>query len=604
MSTGTLKIHSENLLPIIKKWLYSDRDIFVRELVSNATDAIQKLKILREKEGYQCSDAEFCIDLKIDKDKRTLTFSDTGLGMDKEEVEKYISQLAFSGAEDFIKKYETKEEAIIGHFGLGFYSAFMVADQVDIQTLSYKENAESVFWTSDGSTEYRIDVGSRATRGTEITLHVNEDNKEFLDPQRIREILTRYSQYLPIPITLNGAKINDVEPLWLKAPSECTDEEYLQFYRHLNPMKPDPLFWIHLNVDYPFRLQGILYFPKMKKNYEMQKNSIKLFCNRVFVTDQCQDLIPEFLTMLEGCIDSPDIPLNVSRSSLQMDRTVRQLASHISKKVSDRLNALYQSDKEKFIKCWDDVELIAKLGIVQDEKFYDRIKSCLVWKTLQNEWTTVEEYLERNTKTKEKIFYLTEDQIGSPFTQLYQDNQIEVLISRCPIDSHIMGFLEGKLIPNKFMRIDGEIYEGLIDSSKENTLLDAEGKTAAGRLAESFKEQLSLSNVDVEAKSLASTALPAFLVIEEEVRRMREYFRISQMDLSMMGETHYKLVVNTNHSLIRSLEEIQKKDKALAKEIIFQVYDLARLNQRELDSKDLHGFTQRMTQLLEKLAAK
>ncbi len=606
MTTGTLKIHSENLLPIIKKWLYSDRDIFVRELVSNACDAIAKVKILREREGYACSDDEFRIDLVVDKEKKTLTFTDTGIGMDQEEVEKYISQLAFSGAEDFIKKYENKDEkeSIIGHFGLGFYSAFMVADKVEIQTLSYKEGAEAVFWSSDGSTEYQIDKGSREKRGTEITLHINSENEEFLDPTRIREILNRYSQYLPTPIYLDDAKINDVEPLWLKSPSECTDEDYLQFYRHLNPMQPDPLFWIHLNVDYPFHLQGILYFPKMKKTFEVQKNSIKLFCNRVFVTDQCQDLIPEFLTMLQGCIDSPDIPLNVSRSSLQMDRTVRQLASHISKKVSDRLKALYESDREKFITCYEDVELIAKLGIVQDDKFYDRVKGCLIWKNLSDEWTTIEEYLERSSLTKEKIFYLTEDQMDSPFTELYKDKGIEVLVSRCPIDSHVMSFLEGKLAPNKFMRIDGELCDALIDSSKEDTLLDADGKTASGKLSELIKEELNLENVEVEAKSLASDALPAFLVIDESARRMREYMRISQMDLSMMGPSQYKFVVNTNHSLISSIEEIKQKDAKLAKEIICQVYDLARLNQRELDSKDLKGFSDRMTQILQELANK
>lgn len=606
MTTGTLKIHSENLLPIIKKWLYSDRDIFVRELVSNACDAIQKVKILREREGYACSDDEFKIDLVIDKENKTITFTDTGLGMDTDEVEKYISQLAFSGAEDFIKKYENKDEAesIIGHFGLGFYSAFMVADKVDIQTLSYKENAEPVFWTSDGSTEYEIDKGSRDTRGTQITLHINAENEEFLDEARLKEILNRYSLYLATPINLNETRINDVEPLWLKAPSDCTDEDYLKFYRHLNPMEPDPLFWIHLNVDYPFHLKGILYFPKMKKTYEAQKNSIKLFCNRVFVTDQCQDLIPEFLTMLQGCIDSPDIPLNVSRSSLQMDRTVKQLASHISKKVSDRLNALYQSDREKFISCWEDVELIAKLGIVQDEKFYDRIKGCLVWKNLKDEWTTIEEYVERNAEIKEKVFYLTEDQLDSPFTQLYEDKGIEVLVSRCPIDSHVMGFLEGKLAPSKFMRIDGELNDALLDPSKENTELDADGKTEAGKLSQLIKDELNLDHVEVEAKSLASDALPAFLVIDESARRMREYMRISQMDPSMMGPSQYKFVVNTNHSLISSIDAIMKKDPALAKEIICQVYDLARLNQRELDTKDLKEFSNRMTQILQQFAEK
>lgn len=606
MTTGTLKIHTENLMPIIKKWLYSDRDIFIRELVSNATDAIQKVKILREREGYACSDDEFRIDIKIDKKNKTLTFSDTGIGMDQEEVEKYISQLAFSGAEDFIKKYESKQEGeqIIGHFGLGFYSAFMVASNVDIQTKSYKENSEPVFWTSDGSTEYQIDKGTREQRGTDIVLHVNDENSEFLEVSRIKEILTRYSLYLPTPIYLNETKINDTEPLWLKAPSECKDEDYLNFYRHLHPMEPEPLFWIHLNVDYPFHLQGILYFPKLKKNFDMKKNTIRLFCNRVFVTDQCQDLIPEYLTMLQGCIDSPDIPLNVSRSALQMDQTVRQLAKHISKKVTDRLNALYQSDKEKFIKCWADIELIAKLGLVQDEKFFERIKPCLVWKNLKGDWTTIEEYLERAKDPKDKIFYQSDEHVDSPFSKLYLDKGVEVLVSSSPIDSHVMSFLEGKLAPARFVRIDGEISDDILDATKENTLLDKEGKTAAGKMSEMIKSMLDLSHVDVEAKSLASESIPAFLVIDESARRMREYMRISQMDPAMMGETQYKFVVNTNNSLIKSVEKIEKKDKELAKEIVRQVYDLARLNQRELDQKDLGSFTERMTHILENLANK
>ncbi len=606
MTTGTLKIHSENLLPIIKKWLYSDRDIFVRELVSNACDAIQKVKVLREREGYECSDEEFRIEIKIDKENKTLKFLDTGIGMDQSEVEKYISQLAFSGAEDFIKKYESKDEGdqIIGHFGLGFYSAFMVSEKVDIQTKSYKEEAESVFWTSDGSTEYQMDQGNRKTRGTEITLNIDSENEEFLDAARIREILKRYSLYLPVPIFLNEERINEVEPLWLKAPSDCSDEDYLKFYRHLNPMEPDPLFWVHLNVDYPFHLKGILYFPKIKKNFEIKKNSISLFCNRVFVTDQCQELIPEYLTMLQGCIDSPDIPLNVSRSSLQMDRTVRQLASHISKKVSDRLCSLYQSDKAKFIKCWEDIELIVKLGIVQDDKFYERVKPCLIWKNLQDEWTTVEEYKERNTELKDKVFYLSSDQSNSSFTQMYLDKGIEVLSSDCPVDSHVMNYLEGKLAPLKFVRTDGELNEALLDPSKENTVLDADGKTVAGKLAAFVSDALSKEHVEVEAKSLASSALPAFLVIEEGERRMREYMKLSQMDLGMMGPSKHKLVINTNHPLVSSLERIHAKDQELAKKVVEQIYDLARLNQRELDVKELASFTTRMTELLENLAHK
>lgn len=604
MTTGTLKIHSENILPIIKKWLYSDRDIFIRELVSNACDAIHKVKILRDQENYNCSDEDFKINISIDKENKTLTFSDTGIGMDKEEVEKYISQLAFSGAEEFVKKYETKESSdqIIGHFGLGFYSAFMVSKTVEIQTLSYKENAESVHWESDGSTEYKIDVGSKESRGTTITLHVDEENAEFLEENRLKEVLNRYCSYLPYPIFINETQINETEPLWLKAPSECSDEDYLNFYRHLYPMEQEPLFWIHLNVDYPFHLQGILYFPKIKKNYEIKKDNIRLFCNRVFVTDHCKDIIPEYLTMLQGCIDSPDIPLNVSRSSLQMDRTVRQLSTHISKKVSDRLNSLYKADKEKFVKCWEDLEIIVKLGAIQDEKFYDRVKSCIVWENLNQEWTTVEEYKERNEALKDKIYYLTGEDENHSFAQMYKDQNIEVLKANCPVDSHLMSFLEGKLSPLKFTRIDGEIPDAIIDSSKENTDLDADGKTEGTKLAEFVQTLINNENVEIEAKSLSSDSLPAFILIDEQMRRMKEYMKLSNMDLGpMMGQSKSKLVINSNHPLIQSLEKINTKDGELAKEVIEHVYDIARLNQRELEAKEINEFTAKSNKLLEKL---
>lgn len=607
MSVGTLKIHSENILPIIKKWLYSDRDIFIRELVSNACDAIQKVKVLREREGYECQDTEFRIDVKVDEKAKTLTFTDTGIGMDQSEVEKYIAQLAFSGAEDFVKKYESKDEKdqIIGHFGLGFYSAFMVSSLVEIQTQSYNKEAEAVHWKSEGTTEYEIHPGTRSERGTEITLHVDEENKEFLELHRIREVLTRYCSFLPVPIYLNDEKINDKEPLWLKAPSECKDEDYLNFHKQLFPMEQEPLFWIHLNVDYPFHLKGILFFPKIKQNYEVKKDRIHLYCNRVFVTDHCKDVIPEFLTMLQGVIDSPDIPLNVSRSSLQMDRTVRQLSSHISKKVSDRLTSLYKSDQERFIKCWEDLEIIIKLGLLQDEKFYDRIKSCLIWKNQKAEWTTLEDYLERNTEVKEKIFYQTGEEENKPFVDLYEKKGFEVLEANCPLDSHVMSFLEGKLAPNKFVRIDGELNEALLDPSKEKSLLDADGKTEASKLASLVKESLGIESIEVEAKSLASDALPAFLLMDEQSRRLRDYMRVSQMgDEGFMPPMNFKFVVNTNHPIISAFDRIQAKDSELAKEIIQEVYDLARLNQKELESKEITAFGARTLSLIEKLTSK
>ena len=343
MATGTLKIHTENILPIIKKWLYSDKDIFIRELVSNACDAIHKCKVLREHGEFTGSDIDFRIDLTVDKTAKTLTFTDNGIGMTAEEVEKYIAQVAFSGAEEFAGKYRSQNEKdqIIGHFGLGFYSAYMVSSTVTIDTLSYRDHSEPALWSCDGSTAYTLDKGSRTDRGTSITLFIDKDNEEFLEEGKLRTILNHYCAFLPVPIYLNGSHINKKEPLWLKNSADCTDQDYLEFYRALYPLEPDPIFWIHLNVDYPFHLKGILYFPKINRQFDFGQNTIKLFCNRVFVSDNCKDLIPDYLMVLRGAIDSPDIPLNVSRSTLQMDRTVRQLSSHISRKVSDRLSSLY-----------------------------------------------------------------------------------------------------------------------------------------------------------------------------------------------------------------------------------------------------------------------
>lgn len=593
MTKKTLQIHSENILPIIKKWLYSDKDIFVRELVSNACDAINKLRVLRERGEADVADSEFRIDIKADKDAGTLRFIDTGIGMDAEEVEKYIAQLAFSGAEDFLKKYESNDEKdqIIGHFGLGFYSAYMVADKVEINTLSYKKDAKPVFWSCDNTHEYEIGEGTRQERGTEIILHVNEDEKEYLDPARLRQILDKYSSFLPFPIYLNDSHLNTKEPLWLKAPSECTEEEYIEFYRHLYPMAEEPLFWVHLNVDYPFHLKGILYFPRLKKDFDFSRNSIRLYCNRVFVSDNCKDLIPDYLMMLQGVIDSPDIPLNVSRSYLQMDRTVRQLGIHISKKIADRLTSLYKTDHDKFINCWKDIEVIIKLGAMQEDKFYERVKDFIVWQTLDGEWTTIADYLERHKEGyKDKIFYVPAGMDDSHFIDMYREKGIEVLQSNNFIDTHLMSFLEGKLAPVKFQRIDASVDDVIVDSSREKTVLDADGKTEAGKLAETFRKHLVSENVEVEAKSLTSDALPGFVVIDEQHRRIRDFMRSSEMK-GMPGANEFMdkhtLVINTNNALINAIKDLDTTNGSLAKKMINQVYDMALLSQRELNPENL-----------------
>ena len=607
MTVKTLQIHSENILPIIKRWLYSEKDIFVREMVSNACDALHKMKILRENGDAESSDDEMRIDIKIDKEKRTIRFIDTGIGMDAEEVDKYIAQLAFSGAEEFVKKYQTDNEGdqIIGHFGLGFYSAFMVSEKVQIDTMSYKPEAEAVKWSCDGSCEYDVDKGSRSIRGTEIILYIDKENEEYLEESKIKDILNRYCSFLPHPIYLNDTHINVKEPLWMKPATECSEKEYLEFYRHQYPLEPDPLFWVHLNVDYPFNLRGILYFPKIKRDMDFRKNTIKLYCNRVFVSDNCQDLIPDYLMVLKGAIDSPDIPLNVSRSHLQMDRNVRQIAGHISKKVSDRLAVLYKTDRENFIRCWKDIEVVIKLGIMEDEKFYSRMKDYLVFKNTKGEWVTVEEYLERNKeKTSDKIFYTSDEKHDAPFLKVYQEQGIEVLCSNSFIDTHLMAFLEGHIAPAKFQRIDAGVEDAIVDSSKEKNLLDADGKTEAGKLRDFISSKISDDNVEVEAKSLAVDSLPAIITIDEQQRRFRDYMKASNMsgnDEQQDLPVKRSFVVNTNSPLVGAIHNLDVKDSNLAGELVKHLYDSSLLMHRELDPSALNVFVERGNKIIETL---
>ena len=596
MSKGRLQIHSENILPIIKKWLYSDRDIFTRELISNANDAIHKLKILRDQGQVQAQDEEFRVDIHVDKEKKTVTFSDTGIGMDADEVEKYIAQIAFSGAEDFVKKYETQNEQdqFIGHFGLGFYSAYMVADKVDIQTLSYKEGSESVFWSCDGSPEYEIDKGNRKERGTDIILHISEENEDFLELHKLREVLKHYCEYLPHPIFLNDEQLNEKEPLWIKSASELTDSDYLEFYRHLYPMQEDPLFWIHLNVDYPFHLKGILYFPKIQKGMDLNKSSIKLFCNRVFVSDTCKEVIPEFLMPLRGVIDSPDIPLNISRSSLQMDRTVRQLSGHISKKVADSLINLFKNNRDKFMRCWNDLSMVLKIGAIENEKFYQKVKECLIWKKSDDEWVTVEDYLEVNKdKTGDRILYSVDPTHQGHLIDIYKQKGIDILVADHPVDPYLINFLESHISPSAFKRIDSEVDEALLDKDRE--------KPEAGKLAEFIQAQFDNDSVEVQAKSLVADHLPGLIIMDENQRRLRDYMR----SMDPTHQTHMMdkktFVVNTNSPLMNSIEKLSHKNPTLAKELVHQVYDLALLSQKEMDAQSFSTFIERSNQILEKL---
>ncbi len=608
MSKKQLEIHSENILPIIKKWLYSDKDIFARELVSNSCDAIRKVKILRDKGEVEAVDDEFKIEIKIDKKEKTLKFIDNGIGMTDDEVERYIAQIAFSSAEEFLEKYKTDQEGdqFIGHFGLGFYSSYMVAEHVEIDTLSYIKGAEPVFWSCDGNREYIIEKGTRQKRGTEITLYIDKDSDEFLEEEKLRKTLQHYCAFLPYPVFLEEKRINTHEPLWIKNPSECTDKDYLDFHRYLYPSQEDPLFWVHLNVDYPFHLKGILYFPKLHRDFDFSKNTVKLYCNRVFVSDNCRDVIPEYLMALHGVIDSPDIPLNVSRSYLQMDRTVRQLSGHISKKVSDSLTSLYRNSRDKFYECWEDIAPIIKLGSMEDAKFYEKVKDLIIWKIVDGEWTTVEEYLERNgEKTKNKILYTKDDKQLSHFIEIYKKKNIEVLIANSPLDSYLMQFLESKIPSAKFQRIDGAIDEHMLDPEREKSVLDAEGKTEAGRTADFIRSKLSDKNIEVEAKSLATDELPGFVVIDEGQRRMRDYMMsVNPKEAGdLMGQfTKKTFVVNTNNPLITAIKTLDKTNSELATEVVKEIYDLSLLSQRELDPKALHSFVNRSMHVLENLA--
>ncbi len=586
----TLSIHSENILPIIKKWLYSEKDIFLRELVSNCSDAISKLKIIDLKIK------DFRIDIKIDKKENTLTILDNGIGMSFAEVEKYISQIAFSGAEEFLKKYESsnKKDQIIGHFGLGFYSAFMVSKKVQIKTQSYNNKEDSVLWISDGSSKYFIEKTKKIKRGTEIKLFIDQDNLNILDEEKIKSILLKYCPFFSYPIYLNDKHINNKDPLWLKNPSNTTDKEYLEFYKELYPLDQDPIFWIHLNIDYPFNLKGILYFPKITNNFDINKNHVKLFSNRVFVSENAKEILPKFLTMLKGAIDSCDIPLNVSRSYLQLDANIKKLSNHISKKILDRLSNLYKLERDKFISYWPDIEIIIKLGILEDEKFYKKAKEFLIFENHKNEWTTIEEYLNRSDQ-KDKIFYSSKD-ASSHLLDLYIQKNKEILFLNQYLDTAIINFLEQKLNV-KFTRIDGSIDSSILDPSKDKNILDKDGGSLSAKIAEFFKKSIE-ADLEIEAKSLSSNEIPSFIMINEEERRFNDYLKFTQNTKLPSKST---LVINTNNKLIDKIYSLNQLRPKLAKNLAKEVYDKALLSQKELKPKDFSTYISRSTKNLEEL---
>lgn len=616
---GNISIHTENIFPIIKKWLYSDKDIFVRELISNGCDAINKYKklvSLGEIENKQ--DQNYKINVTIDKDNSTLIFEDNGIGMTEEEVEKYINQVAFSGAEDFVNKYKDKiseENDIIGHFGLGFYSAFMVSSKVQIDTLSYKEGAQAVKWVSEGQTEYELSASEdRSSRGTTITLFLADDSKEFLEEYTVRSIIDKYCSFLPVNIYLdvkdsskekdenseNEMKpLNDTYPLWLKSPKDCTDDEYKEFYRKVFNTFDEPLFWIHLNVDYPFNLKGILYFPKLKNEFELIEGKVKLYNNQVFVADNIKEVIPEFLLLLKGVIDCPDLPLNVSRSFLQNDKDVSKISKHIIKKVADKLKSLYKNERDNFEKFWDDIQVFIKFGCLKDEGFYDKIKDILLFKDINSNYITLNDYLEKcKEKHENKVFYVSDEEQQSQYIKLFKDYDLDAVILDSSIDNHFISFIEFKNQGVTFNRIDADLSDVLKDKNEEE---NKENKTEIENL---FKEYVKDKVKDYSVESLKSEDTTAIILVSEQSRRMAEMkSQFAGMDLGMNFEEEKTLVINDNSPIIKKLVSLKddesKKDQIEL--ICNQIVDVALLANKELDAKELDEFINRNNKLMNML---
>lgn len=576
MQKGNIDITTENIFPVIKKFLYSDHEIFLREIVSNAVDATQKLKTYSSKGDFKGEMGDLTIHIAVNKEAKTITISDRGIGMTAEEIDKYINQIAFSGANDFLEKYKNDANAIIGHFGLGFYSSFMVADKVEIITKSYREDAKAVKWSCDGSPAFEIDECDKAERGTDIVLHVSEDCKEFLENSKINELLQKYCRFLPVPVAF-GKKtewkdgkqveteedniVNDTNPLWMQTPSTLKDEDYKSFYRKLYPMGDDPLFWIHLNVDFPFHLTGILYFPKIKNNIEIHRNKIQLYCNQVFVTDEVENIVPEFLTLLHGVIDSPDIPLNVSRSYLQSDSNVKKISTYITKKVCDRLLSIFKNDRKEYEEKWDNLKLFIHYGMLSEPDFYDKASKFSLLKDVEGKYFTYEEYRElikENQIDKEgNLIYLyannTEEQFS--YIEAAKAKGYSVLLLDGQLDAPLVGLLEQKFEKSRFTRVDADVIDRLI--AKENNAENALTPQETERLAMVFKAEMphtEKTEFQVEVQSMGESALPVIITQSEYMRRMKEMSRI-QPGMAFYGEMPdmYNFIVNADHPVVKAI---------------------------------------------------
>ena len=600
--SGDISIHTENILPIIKKWLYSENEIFVRELVSNAYDAIKKRTFIATKESLE-QDTPL-INISLNEKKNTITISDNGIGLTAEEVQKYINQIAFSGAEDFIQKYKDKDEKnqIIGHFGLGFYSSFIVSDKVEIHSLSYQKNAQSILWSCDGSTSFTLKEGNRNKIGTDIILHLNKDCLDYLKEDKLKELICKYANFLPVKIELNNKKVNEENPLWTQEPNSVKEESYKEFYQKLFPMQGEPLFWVHLNVDFPFNLQGILYFPRLLHELDANKGKIKLFCQQVFVTDEAKDVVPEFLTLLQGAIDCPDIPLNVSRSYMQNDPIVKKISTHIVKKVADKLKELYKKDKKEFEKYWTDISPFIKYGMMNDDSFYKKVEDIILFSSSNGYQTTLKEYKERNTELlKDKILYCTDKEKQSSYVDICKSQNFEVLFVEAVIDSHFIQFLEGKNTDYKFVSVDSELSELLIDKDKNTSVIDPKtNKSKQDEIKEIVSNALGNEQLVVKVEALKAKNIPAMVEQAEHLKRF------SQMSAMMKGPRQsfdqFTLILNSENEIvnrIHQLHALNQQDKV--KQITHHLFDMAKMRQQPLTGESLQAFLDRSLSLLKNI---
>jgi len=602
VESGKISVQTENIFPIIKKWLYSEKDIFLRELISNSVDAITKLKKVSLTEEFE-GGTDYRIDLTFDKEARTLSIEDNGIGMTDDEIRKYINQIAFSGAEDFLKKYENNENkpGIIGHFGLGFYSSFMVSTKVTIETKSYKKDARAVMWESESGVEFKISTIDKPTRGTKITLSLDGDSGEYLDKWKLKDLVKKYCDFLQVPIYADGEQANKQKALWSEQPSSVKPEDYKEFYNYLFPFSGEPHFQVHLNVDYPFRLQGILYFPKITHELEASKNGIKLYCNHVFVSEEANELVPQFLTVLKGTIDIPDLPLNVSRSYLQTDPLIKKISSHIVKKVADKLVDEHKKDKEAFEKNWDDISLFVKFGMMNDEKFYEASSKILLFKSSSGGYISLEDYWAKNKeKNDNKVFYAPESESNTSLMDLFKSQDLEAILVDSRIDTHFLQFLEGKNTEMKFQRVDSDIVDQVVDKEAKSEIVDSDNKTESDRITDIFTSTLGREGLTIKVENLKSQDVPAVIILPEYMRRISEMNLGMNQDKSNLFKNH-TLLLNAGSGLVKNIAKTAVLNPDKAKDLCKQVYDLALLSSKVMSETEIGSFVKKNYQLLEEL---